>query len=423
MPVYNTENYVETAILSVLMQTYKNFELICIDDCSTDSSLEILEHFSTLDSRIRIIKNKTNMGLSYNRNLGVCISKGDYILFLDSDDWLSFNTLEILYSVAKPNNLEILMFKFITYWEDSNTFSIEPFYDMEFLNKYAEKLFNHYDLDDPNYLFEIPGAACNKLYSKDFLVKTGFKFPEGLIFEDTAIFFQNMINAKRVSLVNEYLYNRRRRKNSITTYSGEKILDIIQISKDLIEIFLQNNKIYNRYKSGALNILFAILRGKYDLIDDEFKEEFVQKSNSLIKELDEEYGLIKDIILNLDYNNMKFFNRIWENKTDLYICDLDNFKVYFEEKLVISDMKFTEEFANVFIKNKSNYDSHKKHFLIFIFEKLKEKCIYCEDSQKEKIFQQCKFLVNKLYSEYALYEDIKKYINDELLNFFNQDYI
>ena len=86
MPVYNTELYLETAILSVLMQTYDDFELICIDDCSSDSSLEILERYSVSDSRIKIIKNDTNKGLSYNRNLGMDIAQGEYVLFLDSDE-------------------------------------------------------------------------------------------------------------------------------------------------------------------------------------------------------------------------------------------------------------------------------------------------------------------------------------------------
>ena len=98
MPVYNTEKYVETAILSVLMQTYEDLELICIDDCSTDSSLEILKRFATLDSRVKILENETNKGLSYNRNLGIENANGEYILFLDSDDWLAFNTLEILFN-------------------------------------------------------------------------------------------------------------------------------------------------------------------------------------------------------------------------------------------------------------------------------------------------------------------------------------
>ena len=419
MPVYNTELYLETAILSVLMQTYDDFELICIDDCSSDSSLEILERYSVSDSRIKIIKNDTNKGLSYNRNLGMDIAQGEYVLFLDSDDWLAFNTLEVLYSVAKPNNLEILMFKFITYWEDLNTFSIEPFYDMKFLDDYVEKLFNHYDLE-PNSLFDIPGAACNKLYSKDFLVKTNFKFPEGLIFEDTAVFFQNMINANRVSLVDEYLYNRRRRKNSITTYTGEKLLDSIIIAGDLIKIFLEDMEIYDRYKYGAINIMFSILRGKYNSIDDEFKEVYVQKTNLLIRELNEEYNIIPDIEENLNHNNLNFYNYLQCDINDSYNCSLKNFRLSIGNNLLISNMKFTDSFANV-LNNKSIYDNNKYTFLTFIFSKLKEKCIHSEIEVKEKNFQQAKFLVNKLYCEYNLYHDILEHVDSSLIDFFNQD--
>lgn len=423
MPVFNTEEYLETAILSVLMQTYKNFELICIDDCSTDSSLDILEKFSALDSRIIIVKNNSNRGLSYNRNKGIDIAKGEYVLFLDSDDWLSFNTLEKLYSVAKPNNLDMLMFKFITYWEDLNTFSIEPFYDMKFMDKFNEKLFNHYDLE-PNSLFDIPGAACNKLYSKDFLVKTDFKFPEGLIFEDTAIFFQNMINADRISLVDEYLYNRRRRKNSITTFTGEKLLDSIVIAKDLIEVFLNDKNIYNRYKNGALNITFSILRGKYNLIADEFKEEYFQRSKLFVQELINKYGLINDIENCLNDNNLSFYNHLQGNKnSNKYKCDLKNFDVYLGGELLISDFKFTDKFTNVFLDDEIVYNTNKQNFLTFIFKKLKEKCISCNDEFREENFQQCKYLVNKMYSEYDLYSDIKLNVDSNLLNFFNQDVI
>ena len=416
MPVYNTEKYLETAILSVLMQTYGNFELICIDDCSTDSSLEILRQFSASDSRVKIIENDSNQGLSYNRNRGLDIAKGDYILFLDSDDWLAFNTLEILHSVAKPNNLDMLMFKFITYWEDLNTFSIEPFYDMKFMDKFVEKSFNHYDLN-PNSLFDIPGAACNKLYSKDFLVRNNFKFPEGLIFEDTAVFFENMINATKISLVDEYLYNRRRRKNSITTYTGKKLMDSILISEDLIKIFLKDAEIYNRYKKGVLNIVFSILRGKYDTIDDEFKEEYLQKSKLFIQELNDDYNLLNDIETNLNANNMKFFNKLH------YSCDLENFNLFLGDDLLISEMKFSDNFTDIFLNNTTHYDAHKETFLNFIFKKLKEKCVSNEKNVKENNFQQSKFLVNKLYSEYDLYDDIIKYVDFELIDFFNKDVI
>lgn len=422
MPVYNTELYLETAILSVLKQSYKDFELICIDDCSTDSSSEILEKYSNLDSRIKIFKNESNRGAAYCRNRGLEISKGEYIFFLDSDDWINFNTFEILENFSRINNLDILMFKFITYWDESNTFSIEPFYDMKFMDQYIDKIFNHTDIK-PNLLFDIPGANCNKLYSKEFLIKINLKFPEGLMFEDTAVFFEYMLKAKRVSLINEYFYNRRRRKNSVMTTTGKKLLDIITIANDLVEVFFEDIENYNIYKNGLLNITFSMLKGKYNLINDEFKEEYLQKSSSLIQKLNDKYNIIYDIEDNLNKNNLEFYNKLKLNETKLYTCDLENFTVSLGKNILIKDLKITKEFTNIFLNNNTFYENHKENLLTFIFEKLKEKCLCSEDNIKEKNFQQCKYLVNKLYSEFDLYPDIKNYVNPNLIDFFNQDFI
>lgn len=420
MPVYNTDMYLETAIWSVLMQTNGDFELICIDDCSTDSSLDILKKFSTLDSRIKLLINDTNRGLSYNRNRGIEIAKGDYIFFLDSDDWLSLDALEILQSVVQKKDVDMIMFKFITYWEDLNNFSIEPFYDMKFMDKFIDKEFNHYDLD-PNSLFDIPGASCNKLYSKDFLVKRDFKFPEGLIFEDVAVFFENMIKANKVYLVNEFLYNRRRREDSITKSTGKKLLDSIEIAKDLINVFIHDDEIYNRYKNGAINITFSLMRGKYNSIDEEFKEEYLQKSKLLIQDLINNYNLKSDIEGNLNKNNLDFYNTIlYKNK---YECDLENFRITFGEEIVFSGMKITDKFEKMFLENKLIYDINKNEFLNFIFKKFIEKCNHCDDDVKEENFQQCKFLINKMYSEYDLYNDIMNCVNSKFIDFFNQDFI
>ena len=421
MPVYNTEMYLETAILSVLMQTNGDFELICIDDCSTDSSLDILKKFSTLDSRIKLLINDTNRGLSYNRNRGIEIAKGDYIFFLDSDDWLSLDTLEILHSVVQKKDVDMIMFKFITYWEDSNNFSIEPFYDMKFMDKFIDKEFNHHDLD-PNSLFDIPGASCNKLYSKDFLVKRDFKFPEGLIFEDVAVFFDNMIKANKVYLVNEYLYNRRRREDSITKSTGKKLLDSIEIAKDLINVFIHDDEIYNRYKNGALNITFSFMRSKYNSIDEKFKEEYLQRSKLFIRELiNNNYNLKRDIEENLNKHNLNFYNRILYKKK--YECDLENFRLTFGEEILFSDMKITDKFEKMFLENKFIYEINKNEFLNFIFKKFIEKCNHCDDDVKEENFQQCKFLINKMYSEYDLYNDIMNCVNSKFIDFFNQDFI
>ena len=88
VPVYNVEDYLHVCINSILNQTYQDFEIICVDDASTDSSLEILEYFSLKDSRVKVLKNDSNKGPGYSRNRGLDVAKGEYVSFLDADDWL-----------------------------------------------------------------------------------------------------------------------------------------------------------------------------------------------------------------------------------------------------------------------------------------------------------------------------------------------
>ena len=111
IPVYNVEDYLHVCIDSILKQTFQDFEIICIDDASTDSSLEILEFFAQKDSRIKIFKNEKNIGLGPSRNRGMDLACGKYILFLDGDDWYSEDALEIAYRQASGKNTDITFFQ------------------------------------------------------------------------------------------------------------------------------------------------------------------------------------------------------------------------------------------------------------------------------------------------------------------------
>ena len=107
IPVYNAERYLNECIQSVLNNTYSNFELLCIDDGSTDKSLEILKKFACLDSRIKIITKK-NGGVSSARNIGLHNCHGDYVMFLDADDYLTQDCIETLIDELKKNNADIV---------------------------------------------------------------------------------------------------------------------------------------------------------------------------------------------------------------------------------------------------------------------------------------------------------------------------
>ena len=308
IPVYNVENYLHVCINSVLKQTYQDFEIICIEDGSTDSSLEILEYFSNKDSRIQIIRNDSNKGPGYSRNRGLDVAKGKYISFLDGDDWISPDAFEILVKKIEQYNLDLLFFKNIVYYEEPREFGFEEYYDMEFMNKFVNQVFNHWDLNKTE-LFSISSPPWNKFYLKSFLDENNIRFPnENLIYEDNPFFYKAITSAKRVSIIDNYLHNRRRRYGSITMFNDESLFDYINIMYKIFDVFFENKDLYEYYKIEILNFIFSsVFMGKYNQIDDEFKEEFYKRVQEAYKVYIKKYDLYKDIKENVNQDVLEFF--------------------------------------------------------------------------------------------------------------------
>lgn len=302
IPVFNCAKYLDTCITSVLMQDYQDYEIICIDDKSTDNSLSILKKYAKNDNRIKLLINEINRGPGYSRNKALTIAKGKYIFFLDSDDWVDLNTFETLVKIAEKDNLDLLMFKYISYNENSFKFGIEPYYDMKFLDKFENKVFNHCDLK-PEEVFNLPVGPCNKLYNKSFLDKNNIKFPnENLIQEDNIFFFKVITLAKKISMVNSYPYNRRRRPQSImSSLNDEKLFSCIYIADLLVNYFLTNPNLYNHYKKNLLErVSTHLTNDPYDLIKREFKEEMHEQIHNLYIKFFDKYNIKEDIINTID---------------------------------------------------------------------------------------------------------------------------
>ncbi len=310
IPVYNVEDYLHVCINSLLKQSYPYFEIICIDDASTDSSLEILEYFSKKDSRIKIIKNEVNRGPGYSRNKGLNIACGKYVSFLDGDDWFSLNAFEILIENAEKNNLDVLMFKAVVYYDDPQEFDMERYYDMDFMDKWDSKIFNHWDLDKKN-IFKMPNAPWNKLYLKSFLDENYIRFPnENIIYEDVPFFHKVIISAKKVSMLNQYIHNRRRRQGSIMTLSN-RILDNIDLVYKILDVFLEDSSLYEYYKKELLNYIFvSVLDRKYKTVDKRYEKSFFIEITKVYQNFINNYGLYEDIMENIDKKILKKFNVI-----------------------------------------------------------------------------------------------------------------
>lgn len=308
IPVYNAEDYLHLCLNSVLKQTYHNFEIICIDDASTDSSLEILEYFAKKDSRIKIIKQDFNQGQGHSRNCGLNVAKGEYIFFLDADDWIDFNTFEVLIKKADENNLDLLFFNEINFHGETHEFAIGNNLDDEFITKYENKVFNHFDLDKKD-LFNLSNNIWNKLYRKSFLDDNNIHcYNENWAYENIPFFYNVMVSADRISVINGMFYNCRENDFLLGKSNHEKIFDIFNIYWNVLDDFIKKKQLYQYYKCVLLNYIFSNLERKYDLIHDELKERFFIEIQSLFCNFIKYYDLYGDLTENVDSKILNKFS-------------------------------------------------------------------------------------------------------------------
>lgn len=201
MCVYNTEKYIEKAIDSVLNQTYSNLELIIVDDNSSDSSNKIIRKKMKKDNRIILIENEKNRGLSYSRNKGLEVSTGEYIGYIDSDDYISVDFYEkLLMSIKKEkSDLAIADIKVVYEFENNR----------EELSKCFEDKLTKVNVINTG----LAASACNKLFKKEIISK--YKFAEGKVNEDIAVIIPAIVNSKKISYAKNVYYYYIQRNNSI----------------------------------------------------------------------------------------------------------------------------------------------------------------------------------------------------------------
>lgn len=263
VPVYNVEKYLERCVKSLMLQTYNNIEIILVDDGSTDNCPQICNELQNRDSRIRTI-HRANGGLAAARNTGIEHSFGDYITFVDSDDFVTRFYVANLVSAIKMNDsdLAVSMFENVVDGED---------YKADFG---TDKLLGYRSTDNEGCLFDmlyqrgIETSAPGKLYSRNKIGK--LRFPEGELYEDI-MFTTKMIDCSNsISIIDnvDYLYYQRNNSIQYQNFSKRK-MDCIWHSMDMVE-FIKTKHIslekaaYVRYFGGLCNILFQIPEDEFD---------------------------------------------------------------------------------------------------------------------------------------------------------------
>lgn len=243
VPVYNVEKYLKRCIDSILLQTFKDFEIILVDDGSTDKSGSICDEYSMIDNRIKVI-HKENGGLSSARNIGINLAKGKYIAFVDSDDYINERMYEILYKFIEETKADIAICNYKKV-NDNISFNKKINYDEINIKKFnnIEALEQIYLMNGPQFII-----ACNKLYKREIF--KNLKYPEGRIHEDEFIAHKLLYNSNLVIYINEELYYYYIRENSImnSNFSIKKF-DAVYAYKDRVHFFRKISKKELQYKA------------------------------------------------------------------------------------------------------------------------------------------------------------------------------
>ncbi len=243
VPVYNVEKYIRKCLESIIKQSLKEIEIIVVNDGATDSSQEIIDEFVLKYPKVIHSLVKKNGGLSDARNFGMTYCRGEYIGFIDSDDYVRSDMYEKMYYKAKEENSDIVV---CDYYK-SYALKTELIKAKKFIDK-------------KDMFIDTLAAAWNKIYRRELLVKTGVNFPKGLIYEDTEFFCKLIPYVDVMSYVPEPFVYYVQRSGSIINAQNSKIEQIFQVLDNILGYYKDKN-LYDEYKCELEYFCVRILLG------------------------------------------------------------------------------------------------------------------------------------------------------------------
>lgn len=270
MPVYNVEDYLKESIESILNQSFGDFEVICIDDGSTDSSLNILRDYEKKDARVRVFS-QSNNGAGASRNTAIPYATGEYVYFMDSDDYLDLDAFERLNDFIDGKDFDFIMFKVSNFIEKSGERIDDDYYNMPYLKDRVG--LNHFSYEDvSDFALDLCVCPPGNLFKREFI--SDIRFPEGLLFEDNVFFTHALFKAERIYFMDEFLYNRRKRLDSTTAPVTVKSLDTIAITDMLLDLC---KKYGHDHRKELYYRIFHNIYQIFKKADENMKDEFFEK--------------------------------------------------------------------------------------------------------------------------------------------------
>jgi len=293
VPIYKVEKYLKKCLDSIINQSYRNLEIILIDDGSPDNCGKICDEYAIIDNRIKVV-HKENGGLSDARNCGIDIAKGKYITFVDSDDYIESQYVEKLYDAIQANNTKMSQCNILIV--DDNGEILEKTGYENISVKTSKELLK--ELYGEHCIENI--VAWNKMYERELF--KDLRYPTGKIHEDEFTTYKILYNIDKVAIANDYLYNYRKNENSITERKFNlKRLDMIEAFEERMQFF--ENK--NEFELYISTLLMYMQKIKECYIKT---KKFIDNSKTTQRELIKKYR--KNYVKILQFKNISNVKKI-----------------------------------------------------------------------------------------------------------------
>ena len=298
VPVYNVENYLEKCLDSLVNQTLKKFEIIVVNDGSTDSSQKIIDKYAKKYSNIKNYLKK-NSGLSDTRNFGIKHATGEYITFIDSDDWVRLDMYQKMYEKAKEEDFDIVACD-INY--------IYP--------NHEERIYTNPKEDTKNIkevFINLYPTVCTKIFKRKVFIDNNLEFKSGVWYEDVELMYRMLPFIKNIGVVHEDFYQYIQREKSITSTVSPKIYDYVYNFNGIIDYYKENN-LYDEYDK---ELEYAYVRYVYATF---IKTCLQYAKKEYLKAVD---FAIKNVSLHFpNYRRNKYF---YKSKKGLYLIMFNKF--------------------------------------------------------------------------------------------------
>ena len=391
IPFNNVENYISECLDSVLNQTLKDIEVICINDASTDKTLKIVKQYANKDERIKLIELSERKGQGYARNRGIEIATGEYIGFVDSDDFIKHDMYDVLYNKAKENDNDITMCQSVEYDDVTGKYIQSDYYSLAPLNSFSDNVFTAED--SKQVILDINVALWNKIYKRSYLLGIGEKFPEGFIYEDLPFFFGTYLPAKKIQVVwQEFYVYRVNRKNSTMQQFNNKILDRLPMVSLTYEK-MKNTPFLDDMKKSLQGWIINDLFHRYSLLKEHYQKEF--------------FFLMKKVFQNLEIENVEdvYWKRVYHFQGYLLVMNNSfedfNQKVFNEyldihriedriRSIVVDRCEIDSKISQVYLDIEKNYK-----YTEDLFNSAEDKI----DNLKCCLFSQTDEKISKVYEE------------------------